>query len=191
MAVKQYRCVVSALTIRTQPRLGDQFKTQQLLKQNDVISADDSTRTKADGFVWLQFDRGWSAQRSLDGKTIFLFDASLKPKDRLWGINIDPYNPGGNPTPSKLAGVGWVRFVFQASSKRQTLEQAFAYYDPIIQGYARSGAKILLIILQDTYSGNAPWSGCGSDAYIQGYPHAIANLPPPYPIHVSTSHTCI
>src|SRR5258708_3166970 len=90
MPVKQYRCVVSALAFRTQPRLGDQFKIQQQIKLNDVIRLNDDSRTEAAGYVWLQHERGWSAERTLDGRTIFLLDASLRPKERMWGIKIDP-----------------------------------------------------------------------------------------------------
>src|SRR5258708_17426435 len=145
MPIKPYRCTVTTLTIRTQHHLGDQFKTQQQIKLNEVVNVDDSSHTEADGFVWLKHDRGWSAERTLDGRTIYLLDASLKAKEKQWGINVDPYNLGGNPKPTKLAGLGWVRFVFHASSKGQTPEQAFAYYDPIIQAYAQAGVKVLLV----------------------------------------------
>src|SRR5258708_49428 len=134
MSIKQFRCVTNSLAIRTQPQLGDAYKTPQLLKFGDVITVDDTTRTEAAGFIWYKHDRGWSAERSSDGKNIYLLDNSLKPKDKLWGINIDPYNPTANPSAAKLAGLGWVRFVFHASSKRQTPEQAFAYYEPDLCG---------------------------------------------------------
>src|SRR5260221_14724599 len=104
MPVNQYRCVVSALAIRTQPRLGDQFKIQQKIKLNDVIRLNDDSRTEAAGYVWLQHDRGWSAGRTVDGRTIFLLDARLRPKGRMWGIKIDPDNGSGNPQSDKLAG---------------------------------------------------------------------------------------
>src|SRR4051794_5233625 len=112
MPVKQYRVVADTLAIRTQPQLGDQFKTQQTLKRNDLITVNDDSRTEAAGYVWLKHDAGWSAERTSDGKTIFLLDASLKPQNRMWGINIDPHNLAANPDPAKLTGLGWVRFVF-------------------------------------------------------------------------------
>lgn len=169
MPVKQYRCVVGALTIRSQPQTGDQFKTGQQLKLNEVISANDDNRVEAAGLVWLPHARGWSAERSIDGRLVYLLDAALRPKERLWGINIDPYNPAGNPMAAKLAGLGWVRFVFHVSSKGHTLDQAFAFYDPIIHAHAQSGTKILLILLHDTYLGNAPWRTGDWDTYIRGY----------------------
>ncbi|MEP7284563.1 MAG: hypothetical protein ABI947_02190 [Chloroflexota bacterium] len=169
MPVKQYRCVVSSLAIRTQPQLGDSFKTPQQIKMGDVITLNDDSRTEAAGYIWLKHDRGWSAERSSDGKTIFLLDASLKPKDRMWGLNIDPYNPAGNPPAARLTGLGWVRFVFHIASKRQTPEQAFAYYDPIIQAHVKAGTKVLLVLIHDTYLGNAPWNNGGWDTYTSGY----------------------
>src|SRR5258708_22724332 len=83
MPVKQYRCVVSALAIRTQPRLGDQFKIQQQIKLNDVIRLNDDSRTEAAGYAWLQHDRRWSAERTLDGRNIFLLRARLPPQEQL------------------------------------------------------------------------------------------------------------
>src|SRR6266849_2694343 len=119
MAIKQYRCVVGALTIRTQPQVGDQFKTGQQLRQDEIITVNDDSRTEAAGFVWLQHSRGWSAERSVDGKFVYLLDATLRPRELIWGINIGPYNPSGNPPAARMAGLGWVRFVFNASSKGQ------------------------------------------------------------------------
>src|SRR5258708_35865010 len=75
MPVKQYRCVVSALAIRTQPKLGVQFKIQQQIKLNDVIRLNDATRTEAAGYVWLQHDRGWAEERTVAGRTLCLLDA--------------------------------------------------------------------------------------------------------------------
>src|SRR5260221_4985124 len=176
MSIKQFRCVTNSLAIRTQPQLGDAYKTPQLLKFGDVITVDDTTRTEAAGFIWYKHDRGWSAERSSDGKNIYLLDNSLKPKDKLWGINIDPYNPTANPSAAKLAGLGWVRFVFHASSKRQTPEQAFAYYDPIIKSFVQTGTKVLLVIIQDTFWGNGPWSNGNWEAYYPGYADAIGKI---------------
>src|SRR5450432_37179 len=176
MSIMQYRCVTNSLAIRTQPQITDATKTTLSLKFGDVISVDDSTRTEAAGFTWLKHSQGWSAERSSDGKTIYLLDNSLKPKDKLWGINIDPYNPAANPAAAKLAGLGWIRFVFHASSKNQTPEQAFAFYDPIIKSYVQTGTKVLLVIIQDTYWGNGPWSNGGWDAYYPGYADAVGKI---------------
>jgi Bacterial SH3 domain len=176
MAFKQYRCIVGALTIRTQPQASDQFKTGQQLKLNELIGVDPDTRTENSGFVWLQHDRGWSAERSIDGKLVYLLDAALRPRERMWGINIDPYNPTGNPSAARLAGLGWVRFVFHVSSKGQTLDQAFSFYDPIIRAHVQSGTSVLLILIHDTYMGNAPWRNGDWETYIRGYAETVAKI---------------
>ncbi len=177
MTIKQYRCVVGALTIRTQPKVADQFKTSGQIKLNETITVNEDSRVEADGFVWLQHNRGWSAERSIDGKQIYLLDSGLQPKDRIWGINIDPANPLGKPLPSKLAGLGWVRFVFHVSSRHWTLDQAFAYYDPIIEAHTHSGTRVLLILLHDTYAGDAPWLNNGDwDAYIRGFAQTAGTI---------------
>lgn len=85
---------------------------------------------------------------------------------KLWGINIDPMNPAANPSTSTLSGVGWVRFVFHAA---RGLDQAFAYYDPIIHAYASAGIKTVLILLQDTYWGNGPWDNGNWSAFYPGF----------------------
>ncbi len=176
MTVKQFRCVTNSLAIRTQPALGDAYRTQQALKMNDVISVDDSTRVESAGYMWLKHNLGWSAERTSDGKNIYLLDNALRPKDHVWGINIDPNNPAANPPASKLNGVGWVRFVFHAASKQQTIDQAFGFYDPIIRSLAQQGTKVLLVIIQDTYWGNGPWSNGNWGAYYPGYADAVSKI---------------
>ncbi len=169
MAIKEYRCITGVLNIRSEPRNSDQFKTGETLKRGERIRVDDATLTESEGFLWAKHSRGWSAVASLDGRFTFLTDA-LAPRAPLWGINIDPNNPRANPPAQSLTSVGWVRFVMHVDSRRQTLDQAFAFYDPYIQGYARSGIKILLILLHDTYVGNHPWIGGGDwGVYARGF----------------------
>jgi WD40 repeat protein len=177
MTTKPYRCIASALSIRTQPQQGDQYRTGQSLKFDDVVNVDESSRTESGGIIWIKHDRGWSAERSVDGKIVYLMDASLRPKDRQWGINIDPTNPYGNPPSARLYGLGWVRFVFHYQSKYASLDQAFAFYDPIIQGYQNTGTHVLLILLQDTYGGNHPWqTNAGWDTYITGFAQTAGQI---------------
>jgi len=156
MALRQYRCIVNSLNIRSQPSTQAAFRTGQTLRRNQVIAVEDSRRVESDGYLWLNFERGWCAIRSLDGRSIFMTDG-VPQRERLLGINIDPNNPTANPPPEELRGVGWVRFVLHIDSRREPPERAFAFYDPIIRAYSQSGTRILLILLQDTFLGNLPW----------------------------------
>jgi hypothetical protein len=59
----------------------------------------------------------------------------------LWGMNIDPANPGGNPSATQLRdiGVGWVRVEWKHP-------QGFGYYEPILTAYRAAGLKVMLLI---------------------------------------------
>jgi hypothetical protein len=168
MPLKQYRCIVDALNIRTEPKDGDQYKTGDLLKFNQIITVDEESRVDSSDLSWLKHERGWSVERSLDGRLVYLTDA-LQPRDRILGINIDPNNPKANPAAEQLTGVGWVRFVLHVASRQQTLDQAFSFYDPIIRAYAQAGTRIILILLQDTYIGNMPWVNGDWGSYMRGF----------------------
>ncbi len=156
MALRQYRCIVNSLNIRSQPSTQAAFRTGQTLRRNQVIAVEDSRRVESDGYLWLNFEHGWCAARSLDGRSVFMTDG-VPQRERLLGINIDPNNPSANPAPEELRGLGWVRFVLHIDSRREPPERAFAFYDPIIRAYSQSGTRILLILLQDTFLGNLPW----------------------------------
>lgn len=158
MPTKQFRTIVDALNIRSAPRNGDDTKTGLQLKFGDLITVETDTRVEAEGSLWIKHERGWSVERPLDGRAMYLTDA-VTPREKLFGINIDPNNPKATASADRLYGVGWVRFVFHVESRRETVEQAFAFFDPVIRAYSQAGVKILLILLQDTFGGNAPWLG--------------------------------
>lgn len=67
------------------------------------------------------------------------------------GMHIDPLNPQGNPPPSQLRGVGWVRFPFYSPAHYWNLETAFRFYDPIINAYHAQGTKVCLVLNHQTY----------------------------------------
>lgn len=93
---------------------------------------------------------------------------------KIWGINTDPKNPTANPTAAALTGCGWVRFVFHVDAG--TLDQAFAFYDPIIHSIASAGTKVLLILLQDTYWGNGPWSNGNWPIFYTGFAGVVGRI---------------
>ena len=87
-----------------------------------------------------------------------------------FGMNVN-IQPGGHPLDEdRLAGLGWVRFVFWASRLKKTPAQAYQdYYKNIIQRYANKGIRSLIILHQDTYWGNAPWDNGGWEAYAKQF----------------------
>jgi len=175
MAIRQYRCIVTALKIRSQPSLNPATQTGQTLQRNEVITAEDARRVDAEGYTWVQHSRGWTVERSLDGRFIFLTDG-VPARERIWGINIDPNNPQANPPARRLTGSGWVRFAFHVDSRRESLAQAFAFYDPIIRDYVYNGTKVILILLQDTFLGNLPWTNGDWNGYIPGFAARAAQI---------------
>lgn len=76
------------------------------------------------------------------------------------GINIDPANPGGFPTPQSVAGAGWVRMEFKECTTSNdpanpNLKQTLDAYRSLLEGYKSVGLKTLLIIDYDSYPSGA------------------------------------
>ena len=67
--------------------------------------------------------------------------ATVDHEARLYGMNIDPANPKGNPTAEQLRdlGVRWVRVEWKATHGE-------AFYDSRIAAYRGAGLKVLLIV---------------------------------------------
>jgi hypothetical protein len=91
----------------------------------------------------------------------------------VYGINVDPSNPSGNPSAQALQALGarWVRMEWKAS-------QGTSFYDPKISGYRDAGLKVLLLVDYATVPGS-PGSG-GSDsqwtAYISSFVSGVRSL---------------
>ena len=94
----------------------------------------------------------------------------IPTKGTQFGMNVN-IQPGGHPLDAeRMAGLGWVRWVFWASREDKTPEQAYQNrYRAIIQSYADQGIRSLIILHQDTYWGNAPWDNGGWNAYAQNF----------------------
>jgi hypothetical protein len=68
--------------------------------------------------------------------------ASLPPASGdLYGMNIDPANPAGNPTAQQLRdlGVRWVRIEWK-------IDRGHALYDGVIASYRAAGLKVMLLL---------------------------------------------
>lgn len=47
------------------------------LSPGTLLECDEAARVEMDGFVWWQHSEGWTAERSLDGKQVFLVDPAV------------------------------------------------------------------------------------------------------------------
>lgn len=129
-------------------------------------------------FVMLDSMVGWSSM-------IYLVPSGTLPppipppttSTSVWGINLDFDNPTANPPATKLKGLQYVRISFKASDLYRTIEQAFAYYDPIITNYVAQGMRIILIVSQSTVNTDIPYQGSGSwSAYQPNYVGALQQI---------------
>ncbi len=82
--------------------------------------------------------------------------APIAPMEFQPGMNVNP--DAHPPDIERLRGLRWVRFVYKASAKHRTVDQAFqGEYQNLVQRYANAGIKCLLILNQETEWGNEPW----------------------------------
>ena len=63
--------------VRSEPSL--KGETVNWLSADQLIEVDPGSRTRADGNVWWRHDEGWSAQRSVDKTSVFLFKPGKVP----------------------------------------------------------------------------------------------------------------
>lgn len=99
----------------------------------------------------------------------------------MYGLNIDPNNPRGNPEPAELLelGVETVRYTFYDSSGGDQPDPAKArFYSEKAQAYHQAGIESLVILTYDTYpnppSPDAPdpdW-----DRYIEKFARRAAQI---------------
>ncbi|HEX2620275.1 MAG TPA: peptidoglycan DD-metalloendopeptidase family protein, partial [Phototrophicaceae bacterium] len=74
------------------------------------------------------------------------------------GMNLDRYQPLGNPAATPLINLGWVRLSYNVSYNPDNgsygntdLNAAFARYYPVIKQYADSGNKVILVLTHQFY----------------------------------------
>ncbi len=75
------------------------------------------------------------------------------------GINLQPKHGHGWPSVHPdLSRAGWVRFPFVSSTIQfRTLDEAFAFYDPVIRAYNSLGVRVLLVLTHETYGEGRDW----------------------------------
>jgi murein DD-endopeptidase MepM/ murein hydrolase activator NlpD len=69
------------------------------------------------------------------------------------GVNLDQQHPLGTPNPSRLGGIGWVRFGYNVSNRTGSEDIVAAYnrYAPLAEKYAKAGYKVLFATSHQTY----------------------------------------
>jgi hypothetical protein len=87
---------------------------------------------------------------------------------QLYGMNIDPANPGGRPSAAQLKALGarWVRIEWKHYAG------GYAFYDPIIADYRAAGLKVLLLVDYTSPTAAKPASNA-SDATWNSYRSAF------------------
>lgn len=74
---------------------------------------------------------------------------------QVCGLNIDPTNPDGYPSPQSISGTQWVRVEFKDCTIENTngsrLFESIENYRGVIQNYVSNGTKVLLIIDYQSY----------------------------------------
>lgn len=75
----------------------------------------------------------------------------------MTGMNLDILHPLGHPEPTRLKGLGWVRFAYNVSMGRglTDLNTAYNLYAPYIERYRQAGLKVLLVLSHQTYGEGA------------------------------------
>ncbi len=58
--------------VRTSPSLQGLSLDGASINQNEIITVDPNSRIEADGYIWIQHERGWSAERTVNADLIFL-----------------------------------------------------------------------------------------------------------------------
>jgi uncharacterized protein YvpB len=95
-----FRVIFDGLRVRSSPRTGDDNILKSRLKLGDKIEVNAESIT-ANGFIWWQHERGWSASRSVDGNQVFMekLDSDKKIKSNVlevpWISQISSTAPAG------------------------------------------------------------------------------------------------
>jgi len=95
------------------------------------------------------------------------------PDNMVYGMNIDPWNPAGNPSAAELqnAGVRWVRIEYKVGA-------GTSFFDPIISDLRSNGLSVLLLVDYASVSGGPGSGGSGAawDSYIATFAADVGAL---------------
>lgn len=136
--VRNYEVLVS-LSIRTEPGL-NASALEKGLQVGEVIEVDQNTRRTADNYVWMRHSRGWSAERTADGSTVYLRVTeksvtipSPQPGDEPPNVDALPMRDNlFQRLPVDMGNVSWVQYY---GNTQFAYENGRQYsYDKFFQG---------------------------------------------------------
>jgi hypothetical protein len=92
----------------------------------------------------------------------------------LAGVNLDPLHPLGQPEPERLAGLGYVRFVYRAAHF-PTAGAADAFYAPLIAAYTAAKLRVILALTPQTYGDGAGyvWENLSAERWNDFVPRFV------------------
>lgn len=85
---------------------------------------------------------------------LFFFNSNIVSAQEC-GINIDPANPGGHPSPASLQGVDWVRIEYKDCTESYPPTESVDIFRNVLSTYKNAGIKTLVILDYLTYPGAA------------------------------------
>ncbi|PJF39689.1 MAG: hypothetical protein CUN54_08030, partial [Phototrophicales bacterium] len=142
------RSTVNGLRIRERP--GTDF---DILAKINIIDKIETLEPHGRTFQKLGVDGEWVKVRTsmgTEGYTaawLLTVSEPISVDANFLGMNLDARHHLGNPDPSKLNGVQWVRFGYDVSmeSGSTDINHAFNVYKPAIERQAAAGKKVLIV----------------------------------------------
>jgi len=116
-----------------------------------------------------------SDESNNSGATSFTVAAAPPSTEgNVFGMNIDPANPAGNPSPQELKAIGvrWVRIEWK------WYEGGYTFYDPIIAAYRAAGLRVMLIVDYTSLDGKPAYNADEAvwTSYIADFAQAAADI---------------
>jgi hypothetical protein len=80
MADKVFQVIVVALNVRSAPGLDSRYILPNVqLRSGQKVIVDANSRTEKDGIIWWRHSAGWSAERRVDNRTIYMTPVNVTP----------------------------------------------------------------------------------------------------------------
>lgn len=91
---KVFEVVDGPLLVRRAPSLGPALAIEGLrLMNGQRVEVDPLSRTTADAYVWWHHEKGWSAERSVDHRTVLMAEVPLEPESAVVSRARQPSPP--------------------------------------------------------------------------------------------------